>query len=61
MASDANTTVKMLLKTANLTVSDEELTIFTESYPILRSQADGLYLPRLEHEEPAVSFDPAAE
>jgi len=53
--------VKMLLKTANLTVSDEELTIFTESYPILRSQADGLYLPQFEHEEPAVSFDPAAE
>jgi hypothetical protein len=61
VASDANAAVKMLLKTANLTVSDEELTIFTESYPILRSQADGLYLPQLEHEEPAVSFDPAAE
>jgi hypothetical protein len=51
----------MLLETANLTVSEEEFAIFTESYPILRSQADGLYLPQLEHEGPAVSFDPAAE
>jgi hypothetical protein len=51
----------MLLETANLIVSDEEFTIFAESYPILRSQADGLYLPHLDSEEPAVSFDPAAE
>jgi hypothetical protein len=61
VASDAHAAVKMLLETAKLTVSDEELAIFTDSYPILRSQADGLYLPHLEHEEPAVSFDPAAE
>lgn len=61
MASDANAVVKMLLETANLIVSDEEFTIFAESYPILRSQADGLYLPHLDSEEPAVSFDPAAE
>lgn len=61
MASDANAAVKMLLETASLTVSDEEFTIFIESYPILRSQADGLYLPHLDAEEPAVSFDPVAE
>lgn len=61
MASDANAAVKMLLETASLTVSDDEFTIFTESYPILRSQADGLYLPHLDAEEPAVSFDPVAE
>ena len=60
MASDANSAVKVLLETANLTVSDEEFAIFTESYAILRSQADGLYLPHLDPEGPAVSFDPAA-
>jgi hypothetical protein len=61
VASDANAAVKMLLETANLVVSDEEFAKFTESYPILRSQADGLYLPHLDAEEPAVSFDPTAE
>ena len=61
MASDADAAVKMLLENANLTVSDEEFAKFTESYPILRSQADGLYLPHLDAEEPAVSFDPTAE
>jgi len=61
VASDANAAVKMLLETANLTVSDEEFAKFTESYPILRSQADGLYLPHLDAEEPALSFDPTAE
>ncbi|MDT7591111.1 MAG: hypothetical protein QOH45_642, partial [Pseudonocardiales bacterium] len=30
MASDANAAVKMLLETANLTVSEEEFAIFTE-------------------------------
>jgi hypothetical protein len=61
VASDATSAVKVLLETANLTVSDEEFAIFTESYAILRSQADGLYLPHLDPEGPAVSFDPAAE
>jgi hypothetical protein len=65
MASSANSAadaaVKTLLETANLAVSDEEFTKFTESYPILRGQADGLYLPHLDAEEPAVSFDPTAE
>ena len=61
MASDASSAVKVLLETANLTVSDEEFAIFTESYPILRSQADGLYMPHLDPEGPALSFDPAAE
>jgi hypothetical protein len=59
--SDASAAVKTLLDTANLTVSDEEFARFAESYPILRSQADGLYLPHLDVEEPAVSFDPTAE
>lgn len=61
VASDASAAVNILLETANLTVSEEEFAIFTESYPILRSQADGLYLPHLDPEAPAVSFDPAAE
>jgi hypothetical protein len=59
--SDVNAAVKTLLETANLAVSDEEFAKFTESYPTLRSQADGLYLPHLDGAEPAVSFDPTAE
>jgi hypothetical protein len=61
VTSSANAAVKTLLDTANLTVSDEEFAKFTDSYPILRAQADGLYLPFLDAEEPAVSFDPTAE
>jgi hypothetical protein len=61
MALDAETVVRTLLDTANLTVSDEEFDRFAHSYPVLRYVADGLYLPELEAEEPAVSFDPAAE
>lgn len=60
MDSDARAAVTVLLETANITVSEEEMELFIESYPALRSQADGLYLPFLDAEEPAVSFDPAA-
>lgn len=59
--SAASAAVRTLLEAAKLTVSEEELAKFTESYPILRSQADGLYLPHLEAEEPALSFDPTAD
>ncbi len=52
------TTVKALLDAAQLKVSDEEFLKFAEVYPIMRAQADALYLPELEPESPALSFDP---
>jgi hypothetical protein len=60
VATDPSTAVKVLLDAANIGVSDEEFEMFTESYPVLRAQADGLYLPHLEAEDPALSFDPTA-
>jgi hypothetical protein len=59
MDPDSSATVKVLLDAANLSVSDEEFEKFTDLYPDLRAHADGLYLPELDLEEPAVSFDPA--
>jgi hypothetical protein len=59
--SDARAAVKLLLETANITVSSEEFEKFTGSYPTLRAQADGLYLPLFDSEEPALSFDPTVK
>ena len=39
-------------------MSDEEFLGFVKVYPALRAQADGLYLPELEPEAPAIGFDP---
>jgi hypothetical protein len=61
MTTDARAAVKVLLDTANISVSDEELENFTESYPLLRAQADGLYMPHLDAEDPAISFDPTVD
>ncbi|MEQ7128544.1 hypothetical protein ABN034_28970 [Actinopolymorpha sp. B11F2] len=52
--------VKGLLTAAHLTVSDEEFERIVSVYPTIRAQADELYLPELEMEDPALSFDPAA-
>lgn len=49
-----------LLAAAGLTVSAEELDQIIAVYPLLRAQADGLYLPELISENIALSFDPAA-
>ncbi|QGG94996.1 hypothetical protein [Actinomarinicola tropica] len=54
----AATTVKVLLDAAGLKVSDEEFLRFATVYPTIRAQADGLYLPELEDEDPALGFDP---
>ena len=54
-------TVKALLDAAQLEVSDEEFLGFVKVYPALRAQADGLYLPELEPESPAISFDPTVD
>ncbi|MCI2415903.1 hypothetical protein MOQ72_00570 [Saccharopolyspora sp. K220] len=61
MAADIRATVTVLLDTAGITASAEEFDKFTDSYPVLRAQADGLYLPHLDTEEPALSFDPVVE
>lgn len=54
-------TVRTLLEAANITVPDEEIAGLVTTYPALRAQADGLYLPELEFVDPAVDFDPSAE
>ena len=54
-------TVRSLLGTANITVSETEFSELAKVYPAMRAQADGLYLPELEFIDPAVDFDPAAE
>lgn len=59
MSADA--TMKVLLETAKLTVSEEEFEKFVDIYPVLREQADALYMPHLEDEAPAVSFDPTVD
>lgn len=50
--------VRALLDAAQLTVSDEEFERFVAIYPIMRAQADALYLPELESEAPCLHFDP---
>lgn len=61
MPSDTPTTVRGLLETANLTVSEEEFDRFVAVYPMLRAQADELYgLPELSTLDPAISYDPTA-
>ncbi|HEX3816018.1 MAG TPA: hypothetical protein VHX59_24530 [Mycobacteriales bacterium] len=60
-AESAAGTVKALLGAANITVSEAEFLDFAKSYPALRAQADGLYLPELEAVDPALSFDPTAD
>jgi hypothetical protein len=57
---DPTATVKVLLEAAQLKVSDEEFERFVKVYPELRAQADALYMPELEHEAPALAFDPTA-
>jgi hypothetical protein len=47
-----------LLAGARLTVSDTEKAAFVADYPLIRTAADGLYLPELEFVEPAVAYDP---
>jgi hypothetical protein len=50
--------VRSLLDAAQLTVSDDEFERFVAVYPIMRAQADALYLPELEPEAPSLHFDP---
>jgi hypothetical protein len=55
---DSEAIVTSLLAAAQLTVSDEEKATFIRDYPLIRANADALYLDELEPFEPAVMFDP---
>jgi hypothetical protein len=56
--TESATIVRSLLDAAQLTVSDDEFERFVAVYPIMRAQADALYLPELEPEAPSLHFDP---
>jgi hypothetical protein len=56
---DSEAVVTSLLAAAQLTVSDEEKATMIKDYPVVRRNADALYLPELEFFEPAVKFRPA--
>lgn len=56
--TDTATIVRSLLDAAQLTVSADEFERFVAVYPVMRAQADALYLPELEPESPALTFDP---
>lgn len=58
--SDVVSTVRTLLNAAGLTVSEEELQSFVETYPLMREGADRLYIEELRYEEPAAIFAPLA-
>lgn len=50
--------VETLLSAAGLSVTVEEKARFVREYPIMRAQADGLYLPDFDEVVPAIGFDP---
>jgi hypothetical protein len=56
--AESATIVRALLDAAQLTVSDDEFERFVTVYPIMRAQADAMYLPELEPEAPCLHFDP---
>lgn len=55
---DVETTVRVLLQTQGLAVSDEEFARFVKMYPAMREGADRLYIPESRYEEPAPLFTP---
>lgn len=57
--TDHATVVTQLLGIAQLNPSVSEFERFVRIYPVLRAQADGLYVPEFGPEELALSFDPA--
>ena len=57
-SDDSKTIVRALLDTAQLAPSEEEFLRFVDVYPVIRAQADSLYLPELEPEAPSLHFDP---
>ena len=58
MSPSSEEIVTCLLSMARLTVSDDEKATFVRDFPLIREGADGLYLPDVEFDEPAVKFNP---
>lgn len=58
MEKQPEATVRGLLASARLTVSEAELGRLVRVYPVLRTQIDALYEIDLDAEEPALGFDP---
>lgn len=50
--------VETLLAAAGLSVTVEEKARFVREYPVMRAQADALYLPAFDEVVPAIGFDP---
>jgi hypothetical protein len=55
--ADVEATVRILLDAARLSVHDDELQLFVKTYAELRANADDLYVPEVNSEEPALIFD----
>ncbi|MCW2530388.1 MAG: hypothetical protein JWM76_5248 [Pseudonocardiales bacterium] len=54
------TKVKAVLETYGLLdkVSDEELTVFVNMYPVIRAAADSIWIAETQYEEMALFFNP---
>lgn len=58
-SADAEATVRMLLKAAGMTVSDEEFESLAAAYPSHRASLDALFaVPMTKEEEPQLIFSP---
>jgi hypothetical protein len=56
-AATLDTTVRALLATSGLRLTEEQIAAFIQSYPTLRRQADRLHaIPQLRYEEPAAVY-----
>ncbi|MEZ4552803.1 MAG: hypothetical protein AB7L91_13185 [Dehalococcoidia bacterium] len=58
--TDTEGTVRTLLASAGLSLTDEQVAMYVRVYPRLRASADALFaMPEVRYEQPAVIF-PAA-
>jgi len=55
---DTATRVRVLLDAAGVTPTEKEFEAFVQAYPVLRAQADALYIEEVRYEEPALVFTP---
>lgn len=55
--NDSETTVRVLLGAAGLSLTDEQVDLYARIYPKLRAAADSLYsIPEVRYEQPAVIY-----
>lgn len=55
-------TVKTLFDAAGLSPTEDEMTYFVTTYPLLRGMADMLYtVDAARYDDPCLNFDPAPE